>query len=63
MNFRSDNHALLCGHVLGALLMRLHETGPYHVVPVVDDAGDYTPKLMVLTPSGTYEVTVQPVEE
>lgn len=53
---KGDNHALLIGEVLGTLLK-----GGFHASPEVID-GDYTNRIFVQRPSGTWCVTVEPVE-
>lgn len=61
----SDNHALITGQVLGAL-MRAEAEGLLHdahgpAVEAVDDGrGNYSDTIRVRRPSGSYLVTVRP---
>lgn len=54
-----ENHALLLGHVLGALLRLTADTGtPTTVEPVTVGPGIYSNRVKVERPSGEYVVTV-----
>jgi hypothetical protein len=59
----SNNHALLVGNVVGALMRMTDDlddmVGPTTVDPVLTDDGDYTNQILVHRPSGTYRISVE----
>lgn len=57
------NHALLCGLVTGALLgvHPLQDVGRFEVEPEVDGA-DFTGRTLIRRASGTWAVSVAPVD-
>jgi hypothetical protein len=52
-NFDDDNHALLCGHVLGTLLKEGESAQP-----LTDKDGSYTNQIRLVRPSGAYLITI-----
>lgn len=59
MAVEGPNHALVIGSVLGGLFY----ADGYDVRPVYDAEGNYTDKIVVHTASGSYVVTVRPIDE
>lgn len=59
---RDDNHALLMGHIIGALFrLKAADAGvPTEVEPIRDTGGNYTNRIKVTRPSGAYIITVRP---
>lgn len=59
-----ENHSLLVGHVLGALMRLAADSGsPTEVAPIEAGPRVYTNKISVKRKSGEYLVTVEPLEE
>lgn len=57
-----ENHSLLVGHVMGALMRLATDSGtPTHVEPIQAGPGVYTNRIKVKRPSGEYTVTVEKV--
>jgi hypothetical protein len=56
-----ENHALLMGNIVGALLDLANKSGvPTKVEPIMDKGDmNYTNKITIARPSGTYTITVE----